>query len=179
MGLLRSSTKDVPPTPPEKATESPPPGYGDANGSEPDVTAGFAKLNLDNGADTPSVDECIAHLKFLEALNQLREDIATQDGLYGIYDSLVPADTSDQTKSQYLAKIREKRWAVFVTIAVKRFEAYFQTLEPGSHMTTIDEMKSATYTRILASGGGKHAWTVDNLPPLGKLHAISIQMNAD
>ena len=169
MGLLKHSSRDSPPEPSGRTPE-PPPAYSE--GAESDVTAGFAKLSLKETGEVPSIDECIAHLKLLEAINQLREDVATQDGLYGIKDSFVPENVSEQTRSQTLAKIREKRWAVYVTIAVKRFETYFQTIQPNSRMMDIKTMKSPEYGLITDTGGvpgpnGKFEWVVDNLPPLG------------
>ena len=149
-------------SPPEKT--EPPPSYGSEN--NPDLTVAFAKLNLDHNGPTPSTDECIAHLKFLEAINQLREDVATQDGLYGLNDSLVSESNSDRAKSQALAKLREKRWAVYVNIAVKRFEAYFQTLQPGSRMMDIETMKGLDYEHIV-NVRQKLRFDLDNLPPLG------------
>ena len=150
-------------SPPEK-TELPP-DY-DAS-TEPNLTAAFAKLELNQRGKSPSIDECIAHLKLLEAINQLREDIATQDGLYGLKDSLVPETASDQTKSQTLTHIREKRWAVYVNIAVKRFQKYFQILQPQSRMMDIETMKLPDYEYI-THVKRQLQFDVDSLPPLGK-----------
>lgn len=138
-----------------------------ADSTATDITAAFARLELDSKSSEPSIDECIAHLKLLEAFNHLREDIATQDGLYGINDSFVPASDNDQLRSRDMAKVREKRWAIFVTIAVKRFEAYFQTLQPGSTMTNIETMNDYSYERIVDVREAIR-FDTDSLPPLGE-----------
>ena len=142
-----------------------PPDY-DAT-TEPHLTAAFAKLGFDQRDTSPSTDECIAHLKLLEAINQLRDDIATQDGLYGLKDSLIPESASDQTKSQTPTHIREKRWAVYVNVAVKRFQKYFQTLQPQSRMMDIETMKVPDYEYI-THVKQQLQFDVDRLPPLGK-----------
>ena len=156
----RDPTRDSPPEKPEL-----PPGY-DEN-SEPNLTAAFAKLALNQRGISPSVDECIAHLKLLEAINQLRDDVATQDGLYGLKDSMVPETASDKTRSQTLTHIREKRWAVYVNIAVKRFQKYFQTLQPESRMIDIETMKVPDYEYI-THVKEQLKFDVDRLPPLGE-----------
>ena len=145
-----------------------PPAYHDLN--VPDITSGFASLNLSSRPSRnaiPTEEACIAHLKLLEALSTLRENISRQDGLYGIYDRFVPEKAPTEYKIQNQSKIREKRWAVYVANAVRRFETYFQTLLPGSFMTTRAHMQEDYYSRM-TSIVDQIDWTVENLPPLGK-----------
>ncbi len=99
-------------TPPDDA---PPPSYAvnDEN-AVPDITAAFSNLDL-KASGKPAVDQCIAHLKLLEAFHQLREDAATQDGHVGarsgrhIY----------QLRSSSL--LREKKRLIFFVTFVKFF----------------------------------------------------------
>lgn len=72
----------------------------------PDLTAGFSNLNLRNEDVKPTVDQCIAHLKLLEAFYQLREDIGSHDGLYGIRDELLPVDVTEERRTVLLVKVR-------------------------------------------------------------------------
>ena len=56
-----------------------------------DITSHFAKLDLNSTSSKPTVDQCIAHLKLLEAFHQLREDVATSDGLRRISKGIIEA----------------------------------------------------------------------------------------
>ena len=131
------------------SNSSPPPGYAQAPPDydaenrldPPDVTAGFAKLNLSTGTkDTPQVDQCIAHLKVLESFYRLRQKVGSQDGLFGIDNSIVldkglPADNKT---GEVLSKLSEKRWAIYVSRAVDRFAAWAAAVAPSRQMMTID-----------------------------------------
>lgn len=70
--------------------------------------------------EIPTPAECIAHLKLLHAFAKLRHTIGNCDDLYGI---------SIETHDAELAeRLREKRWSVFVTRAVARFEKWWENL---------------------------------------------------
>lgn len=151
--------------PPE---EIPPPSY---DASPSNLTTAFANLNLNSAGSQPTKDRCIAHLKLLEALHQLREDIATTDGLFGIKDSFVPANLSQQEQAAVLLKIREKRWAVYVARAVSRFEIWWEkSIQPGSRRLRQVEIENRAWQRDDA-GRGEEAlpFTTNDLPPLGEL----------
>ena len=157
----------------KKDTSASPPKYEADSTSPPDLTAAFSKLDLRQSGSKPTVDQCTAHLKLLEAFSQLREDVSTTDGLYGLKDSLLPSMRDDQQKSQLLAKIREKRWAVYVTIAVQRFTSYFRIILPGSPLLSDDRMETKSYAQI-ADQGVPLQFTEDNLPPLGKRYRFRV-----
>jgi hypothetical protein len=98
----------------------------------PDPTAGFAYLGFEahRRSGMPHEAECIAHLKFLECLYRLRQTIASTDGLFGITNEYIKAASiSDANKSELLAKLGEKRWAIFVTRSVDRFTAWWSKIE--------------------------------------------------
>lgn len=145
-----------------------PPTY---NASPSNLTAAFSNLNLDSAGSVPTKDRCIAHLKLLEAFHQLREDIATADGLFGIKDSLVTADISQQEQAAVLLKIREKRWAVYVARAASRFETWWEKgIQPGSRMLCQVDIENGAWSRDDAERGAEVlTFTSDNLPPLGEL----------
>ena len=109
----------------------------------------------------PTLSDCIAHLRLLEAFFLLREDISTTDDLYNIRDDFIPPTATEQQKNQLLAKIREKRWAIYVTNASLRFDRWWKTCT-GSK-----------------GGGSKHKaaplnLNQHNLPPLGECIALSL-----
>ena len=137
-----------------------------------DITSNFAKLNLDSRSTTPTVDQCIAHLKLLEAFHQLREDVATTDGLFGISDKLATASSKPE---EALAKVREKRWAVYVARAADRFERWWATCVPTSQepLRQSDVASKGTFDRITVVG---KPMRVINLPPLGKSSFYLVQL---
>lgn len=150
-----------------------PPTY---DASPSDLTAAFSNLNLSAAADEPTKDRCIAHLKLIEAFHQLREDIATTDGLFGIKDSWVPAELSQQAQAAVLLKIREKRWAVYVAKAASRFETWWEkSIQPDSRMLRQADIESAALQEDHTGRGDEVLpFTPDNLPPLGELLLIKM-----
>ncbi len=107
---------------------SPPPSYDQISVG---LNAGLRNLVLDSGSSLPTVDLCIAHLKLLTAFHQLREDVATYDGLFGIEDKSVNS-ADPETRNTLIAKCREKRWAIYVVRAVDRFERWWDTSVPSN-----------------------------------------------
>lgn len=145
---------------------SPPPSYAEHDSNVHDTTLAFSNLNLDV-SHTPTADQCTAHLKLLEAFHQLREDIALKDGLFGICDSFADTKVTAQEKAELLVKIREKRWAVYVARAAKRFEKWWtECVEPNAQMLKQTEIPT-TFTQKLHIGNWLD-FNCDNLPPLGK-----------
>lgn len=131
----------------------------------PDIIAAFAILNLEP-ARFPSADQCLAHLKFLEALYLLREDIIQRDGLFGIWDEWADRwDTSDKT----FAMIHEKRWEIYVAKAVQRFEKWWtvciektaKRLEYKDIPDTFQKFEDDQNEKVTA------ALPFTDLPPLG------------
>ena len=151
-------------TPPD---HSPPPSYAinDEN-APPDITAAFANLNL-QASGKPTVDQCIAHLKLLEAFHQLREDIALHDGLFGLQDDFVPSNATEQKQAEILTKIREKRWAIYVAKAVYRFQRWWEmVIEPNAQRLRQRDITTAFKEKI--ETGRALSIDRDHLPPLGK-----------
>jgi len=104
--------------------------------------------------EIPTPAECIAHLKLLHAFAKLRHDVGNHEGIFGIcadsFDGKVkigseqawasgeqqPGGVHEQDAARAAAdatdihpefseRIRDKRWAVFVTKAVARFEDWW------------------------------------------------------
>ena len=154
----------------KKASEGPP-AYTE---SSPDITAALSDLNLRARTSKPTESQCIAHLKLLEVFNQLREDVSTNDGLFGIRDDFVHSGSPEARHTELLIKLREKRWQIYVTQASLRFEAWWRTcVEPGSRMIQQSEFRSPVY---LDSPKHKHTivFTKDTLPPIGKLSCCKL-----
>ena len=161
------------PSPPNNSLSPPAYAQDDPNLHVPDITAAFSKLNLAPSAK-PTPDICIAHLKLLEAFHQLREDVACEDGLFGIRDAFADAAQSDQERAKLLAKIREKRWQVYVTKASKRFERWWITcVEPNEEKNRL--LRQSNMPSIFKHSpdhGGRLEWNKDDLPPLGQSYQM-------
>lgn len=157
----------------EPLEQEPPPTYS-ANPS--DLTAAFSNLTIDRESPTPTADQCIAHLKLLEAFHHLREDVATTDGLFGINDSLVSADEPEKRQSEILRRIREKRWAVYVARAASRFEKWWQqSVQPDAVMISQKDLTGEWPLTDEDRRMANSVTTGDQLPPLGMSGSGSIR----
>lgn len=138
-----------------------PPSY---NQDAVDITSHFAKLDLNFPSSKPTVDQCIAHLKLLEAFHQLREDVATSDGLFNISDESARESSKQE---DVLAKLREKRWAVYVARAADRFERWWTTTVPSTQqrLRQSDVGTTGNFDEIVNAGRPLKTIT---LPPLGR-----------
>jgi uncharacterized membrane protein YgcG len=135
----------------------------------PDPTAGFARLRLATHESFPSESTCIAHLKFLECLYRLRQSIASQDGLFGIRNELITAtELSETKKAELLAKLGEKRWAIFVNRSVDRFTAWWSPIKGLLENECTPLRIEYDLGEHLCEGRRIRALqlTPDNLPPL-------------
>lgn len=174
--------------------QQPTPGAQDAG--EINVTAAFEKLNLSNLPSNPSIDTCLAHLKLLLAIQNMKEDVGFTDGLWDLWDARAGPDSQflsflsspstekkdipepniqERMQSQTLAalsKIREKRWALFVAQAVDRYEVWWKSLTVSlkARPLTEDDMRlpSSPSYRVFTSGpSARLCWSEETLPPLG------------
>ena len=154
------------PSPPNDSP--PPPAYAqeEFNSNVPDITAAFSNLNLAPSA-LPTPDLCLAHLKLLEAFYQLREHVASEDGRFGINDAFAHVGESDRERAQLLAKIREKRWQVYVTKASNRFKQWWTTcVEPNDEKNGL--LGQSKLAEQSPENGEGLLWSKHSLPPLGK-----------
>lgn len=162
----QSAEKHALTTPPK---DSPPPSYAvnDTN-NVPDITAAFSNLDLtaSHSSNPPSPEKCVAHLKLLESFHQLREEVALTDGLFGIRDGFAPYDLSEVKRAELLTKIREKRWAVYVTKAAKRFEKWWELcIQPEAQPLRQKEIPVAFGQK--PTEGPVLAFGRNHVPPLG------------
>ncbi len=172
-----TATEKPLPTPPNDSP--PPPAYarGGFNHDVPDITAAFSNLNLAPSTSTkPTRDVYIAHLKLLEAFHQLREDVSSEDGRFGINDAFADVGHSENERIELLAKIREKRWQVYVTKASNRFQQWWTAcVEPNEERNRLLGQSKIPNVFIKSPHVGEELkWTKDRLPPLGEciVHAF-------
>jgi hypothetical protein len=181
-----SSGHSSDPVPHYSASEQPPPDYqaDDDAVSPPDYTAGFANLSISDAPTSaiPSVDETIAHL---------RQSIASTDGLFGIDNATIVeiARTSrvanGEGADELLPRLAEKRWAVYITRAVDRFDAWISATVPASPLPTMTGLeRDGANDRITDPGYVKTTMTPIgplNMPPLDVLmvwHAYMLNPRA-
>ena len=144
-----------------------PPSYPINVNDIPDITAAFSSLDFDETSKTPTVDECIAHLKLLEAFYQLRENIACTYGLFEIYDDFIPQAVDEREQVEVLAKIREKRWTIYVSKAALRFQLWWQKVVQSDSQMLRQKDIPAVFGQNFQHGSVSDIDT-DHLPPLGK-----------
>lgn len=153
---ISKSSSDLPPPYSVNAVEQPPP-------------LELPQLDLSSNISAPTAitrDQCVAHLKFLAVLADLRDTISSDDGLFDIHDA--DAERFPNELNQARARIREKRWAVYTARAVDRYTKWWSHGLPRSRpMATINDLESNDYENII-NCGTIVAWSTENLPPLGK-----------
>jgi hypothetical protein len=138
--------------------------------SAAEMNAAFANLSLpDYPPGFPSPDHCLAHLKLLSAFKNLKEDVGYTDGLFNLWDAKCELVES---RDEALAKMREKRWALYIARAVERFEAWWLqvlcTMEPQKRLE-IKEIVAGNLAFVGFPGLGKvQRWNPAMLPPIGK-----------
>ncbi|OJJ51264.1 hypothetical protein ASPZODRAFT_127307 [Penicilliopsis zonata CBS 506.65] len=123
--------------------------------------------------------QCIAHLKFLAALADLREAIGLDDGLFGLEDAQGDKISSEGNEGR--VRIREKRWAIYTTRAVERFRVWWQKCVPVLGLTPrLENLLDARYEEI-TDCKIKLAWSAERMPPLDVLmvwHAYMLNPRA-
>ncbi|KKA27752.1 hypothetical protein TD95_001283, partial [Thielaviopsis punctulata] len=179
--------------PPYSVTNIVPPDKATSFSNPPNPSAQAIPLKLTNEPGPPTEDRCIAHLRFLHAIMELREEIGYTDGLWGIYDT--PPDKSstatDGATSQApnpaagsklleddiekhkatLSKLREKRWAIYVARAVERYAAWWEAFP--KNILTRDKMQGSAGNSpdygLFAHQTDKLEWKAEHMPPLDVL----------
>lgn len=168
MGMSTDIKAQEPPSKDEvsnvAATERPP-----SYTSDEELLLNFPKLNLSDTKKLPPTvtrDQCVAHLKFLAILADLRDFVSSNDGLFGIFDS--QADSFPHALNEARTRIREKRWAVYTARAVERYRKWWFTCLPMSRPhVTLSDLVNPRYEVILDCET-LVLWSEENLPPLGK-----------
>ncbi|EGR46078.1 uncharacterized protein TRIREDRAFT_110452 [Trichoderma reesei QM6a] len=166
--------------------------------SDIDLTSSYASLSLSPTYTVggPDVDTCLAHLKFLHAIDNLKEEVGYSDGLFGIWDSRAGWDleilhgaalppgvkldrmSKDEKTKLALSRLREKRWALYLARAVDRYEAWWSAMTKDKVMLTeVDMMKprNSKYD-LFPTHGTPLSWSRDSLPPLDVLMVMHAHM---
>ncbi|KAH7336629.1 hypothetical protein BKA65DRAFT_479516 [Rhexocercosporidium sp. MPI-PUGE-AT-0058] len=173
-GLI-SNGQGAPPSYDQHASSANPPSYAatkNATGEfDNELDAGFSSLTIaENAPEFPEADQCLAHLKLLSAFHTLKEDIGYADGIFGLYDAKCDMATN---RDASLAKMREKRWALYVARAADRFQDWWLkvlcNMEPSVRLEGKDMSSgAANFTQFTKAGRGR-LWTPEMLPPLDVL----------
>lgn len=149
-----------------------------------DISAAFFRLKIPDVTGTvyPEEQVCIVHLKFLHAIDALKQDVGYTDGLFGLWDAAAlqgvdlvqeKPDKAAQAKNDEarmaLSRIREKRWALYVARAVDRYEAWWNSMPIV--MLTEEAMRDEKNMSYEFFGlGSSPSWRMQHLPPLGRLN---------
>lgn len=172
-GLI-SNSNGAPPSYIHRAASADPPSYAPVsspNGAfDNELNAAFSSLNVSNIPPAfPEADQCLAHLKLLSTFHALKEDIGYTDGIFGLWDAKCEMA---KNRDESLAKMREKRWALYIARSVERFEDWWVkvlcNMEPCKRLEGKEMVEGvATFTEFTKRGRVKQ-WTQDMLPPIGK-----------
>jgi hypothetical protein len=167
---VAAANKDAPPS---YAINDP---VDSAGPTEAELNAAFASLNISSTPkDFPDADTCLAHLKLLSTFNTLKEDIGYTDGLFGLWDARCEmVENRDET----LAKMREKRWALYIARAVDRFQDWWLNvlvnMEPSRRIEGKEMVATNADFVSFTARGVPRQWTTAMLPPIGGYSIISI-----
>ncbi|KAI1496854.1 hypothetical protein F5X99DRAFT_398843 [Biscogniauxia marginata] len=179
-GNGHTNTAEVEPPSRESRSDSAPPQYT-AVDSVNELSAAFSSLQLPTATGDVTPDTCLAHLRLLFAFQTLKEDIGYNDGLWQIFDTRVLPEQPDSNAqsaekgqklddetAHELAKLREKRWALYVERAVDRYEAWWNTFK-ANRLTQEDMDTDLAKYSTFTSKTQPREWTNTILPPLDVL----------
>ncbi|KAI9924749.1 hypothetical protein MW887_006605 [Aspergillus wentii] len=127
------------------------------------------RLNLSRSAGSPEYStitpgQCVAHLKFVAVISDLRDSIISNDGLFGINDN--DADDFLEQKNEALVLLREKRWAIYTARAVERYTAWWNNYVPySSPPPKLKDIESKEYGKITECET-QVQWFQETMPPL-------------
>ncbi|OJZ90546.1 hypothetical protein ASPFODRAFT_56829 [Aspergillus luchuensis CBS 106.47] len=111
--------------------------------------------------------QCVTHLKLLSAFAELRDVVSNNDGLFGLHDTDGHQEGDAQVK--YHALVKEKRWAVYVARAVKRYTNWwFRCLPSPEPLPKMADIRRNAYANVVKPEKIVE-WHQDILPPLDVL----------
>lgn len=151
----------------EDVSEAEPPAYGQVD--KPPLV--LPPLDLFQTAGPPvcstvTQDQCIAHLKFLAALADLRDNITNINPLFQINDP-DPAIFGDSTNEAF-ARVKEKRWAVYTARAVDRYTTWWQEcIQSPDRAPKLHDLEDDSYDSI-TEHHKPYNWSPKTMPPLGE-----------
>jgi hypothetical protein len=136
-----------------------------------ELSAAFSSLSIPSVITKVDESTCLAHLKLLFAFHNLKEDVGYTDGLWDILDSKVDsykaADDKDADPAAVLARLREKRWALYVARAVDRYETWWNCFPSDQPLLASDVDDNTPAYSNFTSSTRAITWTPQMLPPLG------------
>lgn len=123
---------------------------------------------------TVTKDQCAAHLKLLAVLAGLRRTVSSQDGLFGLWD-IDAMSAAQANRPNLLARIKEKRWAVYTSRAVDRYWRWWLKCVPNSSpRPKVSALRNKSYLNVTRAP--PISLDRDFMPPLGGLSNNFIRM---
>ncbi|OJI81968.1 hypothetical protein ASPTUDRAFT_57718 [Aspergillus tubingensis CBS 134.48] len=111
--------------------------------------------------------QCVIHLKLLSAFAELRDVVSNNDGLFGLHDT--DGHQEGDAQDKYHALVKEKRWAVYVARAVKRYTNWwFRCLPSPEPLPKMADIRRNAYANVVKPEKIVQ-WHQDILPPLDVL----------
>ena len=118
---------------------------------------------LQKAAPIVSPRECQQHLQLLRCFLNLKRVVSETKGLFKTEHTHDVRMEQDPGTRQSI--IKERRWSIYVSRAVRRFSIWWACL-PASHASGLSS--SEIPEKPVAHGGW--IWESDKMPPLGKNH---------
>lgn len=121
--------------------------------------------------DGPRIaQESLLHLRLLYTFRKLRLQIGSADGLFGIWNNRLDTKfLSGDEREQGLAKLKEKRWAIYLARAVHRYQIWWAAM--GTDPLTEQHLASSyspRYGKFYEDSRPK-TWNLGTMIPLGML----------
>jgi hypothetical protein len=143
------------------------------------LSAAFSSLRLSDAPPAfPDTDSCLAHLKLLSTFHALKEDVGYTDGLFNLWDA--KCELLDN-REESLAKMREKRWVLFIARAVERFEDWWLNVlcygEEARRLEGKEMVATSLKFMEFTKRGRVQKWTTSMLPPIGMGFLILKKIN--
>ncbi|GAQ39428.1 hypothetical protein AKAW_03305 [Aspergillus niger] len=138
------------------------------------VSSSMTSFLLSDVSTSPSSEpkyvtqkQCVIHLKLLSAFAELRDVVSNNDGLFGLHDT--DGHQEGDAQDKYHALVKEKRWAVYVARAVKRYKNWwFRCLPSPEPLPKMAEIRRNAYANVVKPEKIVE-WHQDILPPLDVL----------
>ncbi|KAF9885218.1 hypothetical protein FE257_000578 [Aspergillus nanangensis] len=163
----------------EDLASDPPPPYEECERPPPPAQPALPRIDPTPSAGSPIAftvtrDQCIAHLKFLAVLADLRDTVASIPGLFGIADANEKLFQEHTNEAQI--RVKEKRWAVYTARAVERYATWWEAcIVNCKSPPAADHLYRIWYEDVVRLENPIQ-WVPEMLPPLDVLMVLHAHM---
>lgn len=124
-----------------------------------------------------TTEHCKAHLIFLATLAELRHNITTIDGLFGIDEPNERIGAAEE--ESFRLRVEEKIWQVYVSRAVDRFGQWWSSMSRRGNPPTVMSLKRFELNPLTLDDSLPVFKNQGDLPPLGRSPSIYTWLRID